>query len=415
MSVAGDPKKQIVELLQRHYDIRRVAGQSIFDVNSKAELYIRYSKDLGGGKFFFGVGEQEFLSRSGHNLFVLLVCGAAEKVVVIPADVLKELVAGVRVAHGQWKLNIFSEGPRLLLQLAGKGKFDVSEFSNYFDFTPREYTRGYTPQIRLHVPPAPRKERLEPRRLGEEPRTLEEKLQTTSRDSDNPDKFERALQEFFTELGLKARLIGGPGETDILVETPKRIVVDGKSTKLPSLSHVNFTRIKQHKLANDAEAMLIVSVGFQPALVRDAMIEEAGLVTVETLLTLLGIHRALPMSPLQYAQLFGKSGLISDEHLAGLEAELEACRNWLEDASRVLENMDFEPRSVDEIKGRTDVNSQQTGSRRLSAEQITEALAVMAREPFNTVSFRHGRYSLRFHPEQARERFKAILRLAHEP
>src|SRR3990172_3375695 len=223
MSNGGDPKKEVVELLRRHYDVRRIAGQSIFDINSKAQLYIRYSKDLGRGKFFFGVGEQEFSSRLGHNLFVLFVCGSAERTVVIPADVLRDLVKGVQVAHGQWKLNVFGEGATILLQVPGRGKFDVSQFNNYFDFTPRDYISGYTPQIGEHVPLAPRKEIVEPPTLDRAPDTLEDRLCATSRDSDNPAAFERTLQEFFSEIGLRARLIGTPGETDVLIEGPRRI------------------------------------------------------------------------------------------------------------------------------------------------------------------------------------------------
>jgi hypothetical protein len=61
------------------------------------------------------------------------------------------------------------------------------------------------------------------------------------------------------------------------------------------LSHINFTRIKQHCHAHNAAAMVVVSVGFQPAVIRDAELEGAGLLTVDTLCQLLTLHQRLPL------------------------------------------------------------------------------------------------------------------------
>lgn len=405
----SDAKTRVIELLRQHYDVSRVSGQSVFELDAKAQIYLRYSKDL-GSKFFFGVGEKEFMARCGGNFFVLFVCGGAHDVIVIPAATLRELLRGAPVAHGQWKLNIFVTDGIFQLQVPTKGRFDVSQFRNHFDFSPPTVRRDYSPQaVGLAAgPPA-----AQPTEPTEEPReSLARRLTRSVRDSANPEQFEAALLRLFKELGLKGSLIGGPGDTDVLIEEPRKIVVDGKSTRAASVGHVNLTRIKQHKVAHSAEGMLVASVGFQPAVLRDAAVEGAGLITVETLIEMLRIHQVLPASPLRYADLLLTQGLISSETLLPLKHEVDEQRQWLQDSLFILENLDFQPRSLDEVKGRLDVKSQQLQRPALSPQRISEILETLRRQPFGIVDSADGHFSSRFYPEQAKLRLHAATLLS---
>ncbi len=403
-----DPKAQVIELLKRHHEVSKLRGQSIFSVNSRAIAYIRFSKRH-KNEYYFGVGEKEFSAIKDKNSFILFICGDVENIVVLPSAVFDELFRDISPTSGQWKLNIFEEGSLLLLQATGKGKFDVTDFKNNFDFTPLECRKIPAPQVKPHS--SLKRERMNKSPKEEKVTTLEEKLRKSVLNSDSPSEFEEVLAAFFRTLGLKGRRIGGSGDTDILIEEPKRIIVDAKSTRAPSLSQVNFARLKRHKKSNTAETMLIVSGGFAPALIRDAENEEAGLISVDSLVKLLSIHREMPCSPGNYTDLFPKVGLITETDLEKLVEDRDNCSRWIKAALFLSNALDLEFRSLDEIKGRVDVQAQQLKVASPSKERIKSTLDSMAGEPFRLVSIRDGLYALRFYPQQLRERIQAILRM----
>ena len=229
-----NPKQVLLEALRKQYQVESLRGSDIVALNSKAILYIRYNKNAGGtknliGKFWFGITKSEYEKYSKQNFFIVCACvfGPDEiDYLVFPSDKFDEIKKDIALQSGQWKFNLIKTNEkRYFLQISKRGKYDVTEFLNYFDFSPREFRKVYSPELG-EFQPKETKEKIHP--ISKEPMPLEEELLMAVKDSSNPRSFELALAKFFAEIGFRCKRIGGPGETDILVLEPVRFIVDGK-------------------------------------------------------------------------------------------------------------------------------------------------------------------------------------------
>ena len=285
----------------------------------------------------------------------------------------------------------------------------MTEFLNYFDFTPKEFRKGYSPELGEFKPMVTKKEEsiVPPK----EAMNLEDELLLTSKNSSKPKNFEIALEKFFNEIGFSARRIGRPGETDVLIFEPVRFIVDGKSTKTDSKSSINFTRIKRHMKENNAEFMVVVSVGFDPAVGRDAEMEGATLIDVQTLITILKIHREYVLSPFDYIEILKQPGMITDEKLSLLQEKTEYQNNMLIKSLILLENLDFTPRNIDEIKGRIDLYCEQKQMPMIGKREIEKLLIFLSHDLLRIVNQEDGKYSLRFRPSLSKEKLKSTIRM----
>lgn len=413
-----NPKHVLLETLKKRYHIESLRGSDIVALNSRAILYIRYNKNAGAtknfmGRFWFGITKSEYDKYSNQNLFIVCACVfGPEKIdyLVFPADTFDEIKKDIELHSGQWKFNLLKTNEKkYLLQVSQKGKYDVTEFVNYFDFSPREFRRAYSPELGEFQDRVTKKEEIPA--APPMPVSLEDELLATAKDSINPKNFELALERVFTEIGFRCKRVSGPRETDILVLEPVRFIVDGKSTKADSKSGINFTRIKRHMKENRGEFMVVVSVGFDPAVGRDAEMEGATLIDIETLITILRIHREHVLSPLDYIELFRQPGLIGHKEVSLLQERLGHERSLLNKSLLLLENLDFAPRNIDEIKGRVDVYCEQRGIAKIERAEIESFLIFLSHELLKVVAQEDNKYSLRFTPPSAREKLKSIIRM----
>lgn len=413
-----NPKQILIRTLGKQYQIKAIRGKDIVALNSKAILYIRSCKNLGVtknflGKFWFGITKSEYEKYADENLFIVYVCVFAPTQIdylIFPSDRFEEIKKDIKLQSGQWKFNLLkTNDKRYYLQIPRKGRYDVTEFLNYFDFTPKEFRRGYFPELGEFKPRVTKKEELivPPKEVV----NLEDELLLTSKDSSHPKNFEIALAKFFNELGFSARRIGGSGETDVLIFEPVRFIVDAKSTKADSKSSINFTRIKRHMKKNDAEFMVIVSVGFDPAVCRDAEMEGATLIDVQTLITLLKIHREYVLSPFDYIEILKQPGIITNEKLSLLQEKIEDQNNMLIKSQVLLESLDFTPRNIDEIKGRIDLYCEQKQTPRIEKREIEKLLIFLSHDLLKIVNQKDGKYSLRFSPSLSKEKLKNTIRM----
>jgi hypothetical protein len=415
MSASG-PKKLLLERLSARYEVKPLRGSDVLALNSVSTLYVRYNKNAGGGpsrlaRFWFGVTQGEYDRYREANLFVVCICAVTPSdmdYVVFPAEVFDEIKKVIPLRAGQWKFNLQKElDGKYTLLVTGGGRYDVSDFLNYFDFAPRDFARGSQPVLREYQPPA----RIqEPAALPAESRPLALELLDSSKDSGNPKRFESALARLFRELGFVCREIGGAGETDVLVEQPVRFIVDGKSTKVGAKSSVNFTRMKRHMKENSAGFLVIASVAFDPAVARDAEMEGATLVPVESLVGLLDVHQRYALAPSVYADAFRKPGLMDGKavqslHEVGAGFELSIVRTLL-----LLEALDFTPRTADEVKGRLDLLSQQRGQPAYDKAELEAGLSLIASPIVGVVEKTSAGCRLAYAPAAARDRLRVVLR-----
>lgn len=412
-----NPKQVLLETLKKQYQIEPIRGLDVVALNSKAILYIRYNKNAGAtknliGKFWFGITKSEYEKYSNQNFFIVCSCvfGPNEiDYLVFPSDKFDEIKKDIALQSGQWKFNLLKTNEkRYFLQISKKGKFDVTDFLNYFDFSPREFRRAYSPSFG-ELKPKVIKEEIVP--IPKEPIALEDELLMTAKDSSNPKNFELALEKFFREIGFPCKRIGGPGETDVLVLQPTRFIVDGKSTKADAKSTINFTRIKRHKKENKAEFMVIVSVGFDPAVVRDAKIEGATLIDIQTLITILRIHKEYVLSPFDYIKILKQPGLLNGEKLKQLRKRVEDQDKMLNRSLILLENLDFIHRNIDEIKGRTDLYCEQNQTTKIEKTEIEKLLIFLSHDLLRIVKKENNSYSLRFTSALSKEKLKSVVRM----
>lgn len=413
-----NPKQILIETLEKQYQIESIRGKDIIALNSKAILYVRYNKNAGSsknllGKFWFGITKSEYEKYADKNFFVVCVCVFAPNqmdYLILPSDRFEEIKRDIKLQSGQWKFNLLKTNDKTYyLQIPYKGRYDVTKFLNYFDFTPKEFRKGYYPELGEFKPRVAKKEELIV--LPKEVMNLEDELLLTSKDSSNPKNFEITLEKFFKEIGFLAKGIGGPGETDVLIFEPVRFIVDGKSTKTDSKSSINFTRIKRHMKENNAEFMVIASVGFDPAVGRDAEMEGATLIDVQTLITILKIHREHLLSPFDYIEVLRQPGIITNEKLSLLEEKIEYQSSMLTKSLILLENLDFTPRNIDEIKGRIDLYCEQKQTPMIEKREIEKFLIFLSHDLFGIVNQEDGKYSLRFIPSLFKEKLKSTIRM----
>lgn len=143
-------------------------------------------------------------------------------------------------------------------------------------------------------------------------------LHLSSRDSSDPNRFERACAEAFRSLGFKSEWLGGSGKTDVLVSAYSaakfsyRITVDAKSTAngLVNESQINFDTLVDHRKLHDARFTVVVAYGFQgERIVERAKKHQIVLMSVDSLCELIGLHERAPLSAQDYKALFEAYGL----------------------------------------------------------------------------------------------------------
>lgn len=123
-----------IELLRKRYGKDVEFGRSrLLQFGGAMACSINYSKQLRGDKYFFGLAKEvvdpKFVyPQTKLGEFALLVCGSAEKIVVIPRSLLLEMTRDVPTR----KLDVFAESGTFILQTTGHPKLNVTQFVNAF-------------------------------------------------------------------------------------------------------------------------------------------------------------------------------------------------------------------------------------------------------------------------------------------
>jgi len=123
-----------VRELRKRYGKPTAFGKSrLYQFGDLLTCSINYSKRLRGEKYFFGLA-QEVVNRafeypeSRLGAFVVLVCGSAEKILMLPRLLVLQAMSKVSTR----KLDVFTEGDTYVLQTTGHPKINVNEFLNAF-------------------------------------------------------------------------------------------------------------------------------------------------------------------------------------------------------------------------------------------------------------------------------------------
>jgi predicted transcriptional regulator len=147
-------------------------------------------------------------------------------------------------------------------------------------------------------------------------------IRLSSRDSSNPNRFEKALKEAFALLGFKADWLGGSGKTDILLQAPTSpkyayaVAVDAKTTYSGGIteSQINFDTLVDHRKKHNADFSVVVGREFQgERLIERAIKHGVALLDIEKLESLIKMHREVPLKSDSYKKIFVQKGIVNTQ------------------------------------------------------------------------------------------------------
>lgn len=164
----------------------------------------------------------------------------------------------------------------------------------------------------------------------ERARNLADALRTSSRDSDNPNEFERTVAEAFAFLGYDSSWLGGSGQTDVLLvaelgpDFGYRVVVDCKSTSRNRVSEgqISWVALQDHGETHGADFVALVGPGFAGSkLPQHASAQDVALIDVNSLASLLKQHAKVPVGLDVYRTLFTADDVAQAASTIGEAAE----------------------------------------------------------------------------------------------
>ncbi|MFC5029973.1 PqqD family protein [Streptomyces sp. DSM 41987] len=180
-------------------------------------------------------------------------------------------------------------------------------------------------------------------------------LRATSKASSNPERFEKSVAEAFSYLGFDSQLLGGSGQTDVLVtaslsgEMKYSVIVDAKSSASGKIgeTQVNYDTLKEHRSGNSAEYALVVGPSFPGTrLASRAEAHGVGLVEVNTLIAIIEQHAIAPLPLSSLREFCNKIGVVS---VASLEKSWASEKRMYRLCDRVLRQLATEAANADTV------------------------------------------------------------------
>jgi len=148
---------------------------------------------------------------------------------------------------------------------------------------------------------------------------LMNELIESSRDSANPDRFEKAIYDAFTYLGFDAEWLGKSGHTDVFLKTSDipglsyRVNIDAKSTYSGPVkdSQVDFDTLQEHKEKMKSNYVIVIGNEFiDGRLVNRAKDHNVGLLDIKELNGIIREHANIPLTFEAYKKFFDQVGIM---------------------------------------------------------------------------------------------------------
>jgi len=342
----------ILKKLKSEYRaVERYYGQTVYKLSKDGFVYLRYSKreKTGKEKYFFGLDKDAIEKLKKFDFTVIFVCGEEDINFILNRDFILFIIDGLKISGNRWLINIYNVKNVWYLKVSGKKRIDISNFKNRFDLI-------FSKIIYLEKEITREEFRKEKGKYKVIELSKVEKIKTNlisnSIKSDKPSLFEEAIASCFKFLGFECQHIGGAGNTDVLINTPYRVIIEAKSTTRGSIGKIYFTRLKQHKEKHNADFIAVICNDFEPSVIRDAEIENSVLIQTKILCEILDLNQEYPLSPLDLKYIFQLKGLLKWEDLQNLRNRFVTLNEKIKSLSMIIQSIDNQKRNLDEIFGR---------------------------------------------------------------
>lgn len=165
--------------------------------------------------------------------------------------------------------------------------------------------------------------------------------------SNAPSEFEEAIKDAFSFLGFGAELIGGSGDTDVLLtanigQESFKVSVDGKTSKNGKIidSQINWLSLKDHREKNKADYIVVIGHSFASGnLDKRAKDQNVSLLKTLDLIKLVEAHSKFPFTLSELKDLFSGHGERSTQ-LEDLLTQNISRRNLLGQFRTIIEEME---------------------------------------------------------------------------
>ena len=142
------------------------------------------------------------------------------------------------------------------------------------------------------------------------------KLKETQIKSQSPNEFEEAIKLAFDFLGFEAELIGGSGDTDVILtanigKESYKINVDGKTSASGKISdsQIDWLSLTDHKQKNKSDFVVVVGPNFSGGnLEKRANDHGVCLLKTDDLIQLVNAHSEFPFTLIELKNLFAGKG-----------------------------------------------------------------------------------------------------------
>jgi len=164
--------------------------------------------------------------------------------------------------------------------------------------------------------------------------------------SDCPTDFEEAIKDACNFLGFEAVLIGGKGDTDVLLtanigQELFKANIDGKTSKSGKISdrQIDWISLRDHRKKREADFVVVVGPSFSGGKLEERAEEYAvSLLKTEDLIKLVQAHSKFPFTLTELKDLFTGEGDRSSQ-LEDLLSQNLSRRNLLEQFRVIVEEM----------------------------------------------------------------------------
>ncbi len=223
----------------------------------------------------------------------------------------KELATLAKISYGFDKDNVFEVNNRIAILkqaklvmnisaekviLTNRGKLFLEKYSNIFNIGKSEVLgKGSVESDNIDIISS---------------------LRMASKDSFNPDKFEKVVRDFFSLIGFEAKWFGGAGKTDVLLKTTGSpldsfvVTVDAKSTSASAVTDalIDFDTLEEHQKKHGSNYIAVVGRDFNERVIKRAEEHRVVLFDVDTLEKFLEIHQKTPQKLSTYRKVFQQAG-----------------------------------------------------------------------------------------------------------